>query len=135
MSEVKITAIEVKTEKRNEFKDVTSRIEEVVRKEGVSNGMVVLYVPHTTAGVTINENYDPSVREDIINKLSELIPPNAGYAHSEGNADSHIKSTMVGCSEYVPVDKGRLGLGRWQGIFFCEFDGPRTRRLVIEIIS
>ena len=95
----------------------------------------MLYVPHTTAAVTINENYDPSVKRDILDKLSELVPPNAGYAHTEGNADSHIKSSIIGVTKFIPVMDGSIQLGRWQGIFFCEFDGPRSRRLLVGVIE
>lgn len=135
MAVIKREEISVSTSRRNEFVDITDRIGSVVSESGVKDGYILLYVPHTTAAVTINENYDPSVKSDIIDKLSELVPPGAGYAHTEGNADSHIKSTIVGVTEYIPVVEGRIQLGRWQGIFFCEFDGPRSRRLLIEIIE
>jgi secondary thiamine-phosphate synthase enzyme len=130
---VKRVEISVSTSQRNEFVDITEKVISVVEESGVKDGYVYLYVPHTTAAVTINENYDPSVQRDIIDKLSELVPYGAGYAHTEGNADSHIKSTIVGVSEYIPVVEGHIQLGRWQGIFFCEFDGPRSRRLLIGI--
>ncbi|MCK4528046.1 secondary thiamine-phosphate synthase enzyme YjbQ [candidate division WOR-3 bacterium] len=133
MSTIKKTVLDVSTHSRNEFVDITREVSNLVEECGIKDGSVILYVPHTTAAVTINENYDPSVRADIINKLSELVPPNAGYEHLEGNADSHIKSTLVGVYEVIPVENGRLQLGRWQGIFFCEFDGPRSRRLVVQV--
>lgn len=135
MGVVKKTEISVSTSSRNEFVDITDKVGNMVRESGVKDGYVLLYVPHTTAAVTINENYDPSVKRDILNKLSELVPPNAGYAHTEGNADSHIKSSIIGVNEFIPVMDGRIQLGRWQGIFFCEFDGPRSRRLLVEVIE
>lgn len=133
MSVVLTEEISVKTGSRNELVDITDRVKQVLSKSGADNGTVYLYVPHTTAAVAINENYDPSVKRDIIDKLSELVPAGAGYSHAEGNADSHIKSTVVGTSEYIPFENGRLKLGRWQGIFFCEFDGSRSRRLIVQI--
>lgn len=135
MGVVRREEISVSTSSRNEFVDITDKVTSVVRESGVKDGYVLLYVPHTTAAVTINENYDPSVKRDILDKLSELIPPNAGYAHTEGNADSHIKSSIIGVTEFIPVMDGRIQLGRWQGIFFCEFDGPRSRRLLVEVIE
>ena len=135
MSVVKKTEISVSTSSRNEFVDITDKVTSVVRESGIKDGYVLLYVPHTTAAVTINENYDPSVKRDILDKLSELVPPNAGYAHTEGNADSHIKSSIIGVTKFIPVMDGKIQLGRWQGIFFCEFDGPRSRRLLVEVIE
>ena len=127
--------ISVSTSKRNEFVDVTEEVRSVVKDSGVKDGYVHLYVPHTTAAVTINENYDPSVKSDILNKLSDVIPAGAGYAHAEGNADSHIKASLVGNSDFIPVVSGDIALGTWQGIFFCEFDGPRSRRMLIQVIE
>ncbi|TET98954.1 MAG: YjbQ family protein [Candidatus Stahlbacteria bacterium] len=135
MAVVKREEISVSTSSRNEFVDITDKVTSVVRESGVKDGYVLLYVPHTTAAVTINENYDPSVKRDILDKLSELVPPNAGYAHTEGNADSHIKSSIIGVTKFIPVMDGRIQLGRWQGIFFCEFDGPRSRRLLVGVIE
>jgi len=135
MAVVKREEISVSTSSRNEFVDITDKVTSVVRESGVKDGYVLLYVPHTTAAVTINENYDPSVKRDILDKLSELVPPNAGYAHTEGNADSHIKSSIIGVTKFIPVMDGSIQLGRWQGIFFCEFDGPRSRRLLVEVIE
>ena len=119
--------INISTSKRNELIDITPKVEEFAK--GIDEGIVHVYVPHTSAGITINENADPSVREDILRKLSELVPENGNYRHSEGNADSHIKATIVGSSVSVPVKDGKLMLGTWQGIFFCEFDGPRKRKI------
>jgi len=127
--------ISVSTNKRNEFVDVTGEVSNAVKESGVKEGYVHLYVPHTTAAVTINENYDPSVKSDILNKLSDVIPAGAGYSHAEGNSDSHIKASIIGSSEFVPVTGGDIDLGRWQGIFFCEFDGPRSRRMLIQVIE
>ena len=125
--------IQVKTTTRNELVDITTQVEKVVEGSGVTEGICVLAVPHTTAAVTVNENADPSVKADIIAKLSELAPVGDRYRHMEGNADAHIKATLVGPSETLLVKGGRLSLGTWQGVFFCEFDGPRTRRVVIRI--
>jgi secondary thiamine-phosphate synthase enzyme len=127
--------ISVSTSRRNEFVDVTEEVRDVVKESGVKEGYVHLYVPHTTAAVTINENYDPSVKSDILNKLSDVIPAGAGYSHSEGNADSHIKASIIGSSDFIPVTGGDIDLGRWQGIFFCEFDGPRSRRMIVQVIE
>jgi len=131
----KKTELSVSTSSRNEFVDITDKVGSIVKESGIKEGYVLLYVPHTTAAVTINENYDPSVKRDILDKLSEMVPPNADYAHTEGNADSHIKSSIVGITEFIPVIDGRMQLGRWQGVFFCEFDGPRLRRLLVEVID
>ncbi len=130
-----IFEISVRSSRRIEMIDITSKVREVVRKSGVKDGVCVLYVPHTTAAVTINENADPSVRVDIENTLSKLVPYGAGYAHLEGNADAHIKATMVGPSENLIIRNGDILLGTWQGIFFCEFDGPRSRKLFVKIIK
>ena len=127
--------INITTSKRVEMIDITSQVRRVVAASGIKNGIVVIYVPHTTAGVTINENADPSVAKDIENTLSKLVPPGKGYLHLEGNADSHIKSTIVGSSINVILEEGDLVLGTWQGIFFCEFDGPRNRKVYIKIIK
>jgi secondary thiamine-phosphate synthase enzyme len=125
--------IQVKTKARNELVDITPQVERVVEASGVAEGICVLAVPHTTAAVTVNENADPSVKADIIAKLGELVPAGDHYHHMEGNADAHIKATLVGPSETLLVKGGRLALGTWQGVFFCEFDGPRTRRVVIRV--
>ncbi len=127
--------INVSTGKRTEFVEITSKVEEVVRKSGIENGICFIYVPHTTCGLTINENADPSVKKDIINKLEELVPENDRYSHLEGNADAHIKSSIVGHSLVVFIENGNLQLGTWQGIFLCEFDGPRRRQVWLKIIQ
>lgn len=125
--------IQVRTTKRNELIEITSKVEAIVRESRVRNGVVTLFVPHTTAAITINEHADPSVRKDIEETLSQLIPAGPHYHHLEGNADSHVKATLVGPSETLLIRDGRILLGTWQGIFFCEFDGPRTRRVWVQI--
>ncbi|MBW1667228.1 MAG: YjbQ family protein [Deltaproteobacteria bacterium] len=128
-------SISLKTGSRVDMVDITSLVQKEVSKAGAEEGMCFVYVPHTTAGVTINEGADPAVCEDIIAKLKELVPPNAGYRHMEGNADSHIKASLIGNSVSVIVEKGRLVLGTWQKIFFCEFDGPRSRRVYVNLVK
>ena len=123
----------VRTQSRVELLNIDREVEEAVRSSGVKEGVCVIFVPHTTAAVTINENADPAVGKDIIAKLGKLIPPNEGYAHLEGNSDAHIKSSLVGCSLSLIVSGGRAMLGTWQSVFFCEFDGPRTRKVWIEV--
>ena len=125
--------LSVKTGSRTELKDITSAVQEEVSRAGVQDGICVVYVPHTTAGITINEGADPAVCHDIIEKLDQIVPRNAGYRHMEGNSDSHIKASMMGSSVSVLVESGRLVLGTWQKIFFCEFDGPRSRRVYVKI--
>jgi secondary thiamine-phosphate synthase enzyme len=124
--------INVKSRKRIEMMDVTSSVQKEVSKSGITDGVCTVYVPHTTAGITINEGADPSVCQDILTKLTEMVPPNAGYRHMEGNSDSHIKASLIGSSVSVLVEKGRLVLGTWQKIFFCEFDGPRSRKAYLK---
>jgi len=125
--------LEVKTSSRNQMIDITGKIAENIPK-GLS-GLAVVYVPHTTAAVTVNEGADPSVKNDILNYLGELVPHSAGYTHNEGNSDSHIKSSLVGSSINLIIDNGKLILGTWQAIFFCEFDGPRTRKVYLKLIE
>jgi len=126
--------INVRSKSRNEFIDITEMVHEVVKEAGITKGICYLYVPHTTAGITINEGADPSVQRDIVNALSRLVPHEMNYFHREGNADAHIKTTLVGSSLNVIVEEGKLLLGTWQSIFFCEFDGPRHRRIAIKFI-
>ena len=114
--------------------DITSPVQKEVSKSGMADGMCMVYVPHTTAGVTINEGADPAVCSDIITKLNDLVPANAGYRHMEGNADSHIKVALIGSSVTVIIENGRLVLGTWQKIFFCEFDGPRSRKVYVKVL-
>jgi secondary thiamine-phosphate synthase enzyme len=127
--------IQVKTNSRAEFIDITSNISKIVQKRGIKEGVCYVYVPHTTAAVTINENADPSVPKDIQNELNKIVPWDDRYAHMEGNAAAHIKSTIVGSSVYIPISDGKLALGTWQGIFFCEFDGPRHREVFVQTIK
>jgi len=128
-----VNSITIRTSRRSEFVDITAEVAQVVRESGVVDGVVTVFVPHTTAGVTINENADPSVVRDILSTLEKLVPAGVGYTHSEGNADSHIKASLMGSSVQVFVESGRLALGTWQGIYFCEFDGPRTRHIWVKV--
>lgn len=125
--------IEVRTGRRAQLLDVTDKIAGVVERAGVVDGICHLYVPHTTAGVTINEGADPDVARDIEAQLARMVPKDAGYAHAEGNSDSHIKTALVGPSCSAPVRDGRLALGTWQAVFFCEWDGPRTRQIEVTV--
>ena len=126
--------LSIRTSWRTELKDVTAEIEAAVRESGCSEGVCHLYVPHTTAGVVINEGDDPAVARDIEATLGRLVPHRGNYEHAEGNSDSHIKTALVGSSETVWIENGRLALGRWQTIFLAEFDGPRTRELRIKVV-
>ncbi|OQA00080.1 MAG: hypothetical protein BWY71_00845 [Planctomycetes bacterium ADurb.Bin412] len=129
-------SISLQTHKRCELIDITSRINEIIAKENFRDGFLMIFVPHTTAAVTINENADPDVCHDILLTLEELIPHiRKGYRHGEGNSDAHVKASLVGSSETILVENGRLCLGTWQGIYFCEFDGPRTRMMNIKTVS
>jgi secondary thiamine-phosphate synthase enzyme len=130
-----IHAIEVRTSRRTELLNVTREVERLVAETGCANGSCELYVPHTTAGVIINEGDDPAVARDIETTLDRLVPRVGDYRHAEGNSDSHIKTALVGVSKTVWIENGRLALGRWQAIFFCEFDGPRRRELRVKIVS
>ena len=127
--------LSVKTRKRTELVDITSDINKLIQKSGVDQGLCMIYVPHTTAAITINESADPSVKSDILKILNQIIPWEANYRHLEGNSPAHIKSTLVGSSELVAIENRRLLLGTWQGIFFCEFDGPRTRKVNVRIME
>ncbi|MFW5871360.1 MAG: secondary thiamine-phosphate synthase enzyme YjbQ [Verrucomicrobiota bacterium] len=119
----------VNTNARSEFINISRDVSKCIASAGIKNGTVSVYVPHTTAGVTINENADPDVMRDINETLERLVPWNDGYRHSEGNAAAHVKSSLMGSSARIPVENGQLQLGTWQGIYFCEFDGPRSRRV------
>lgn len=127
--------ISIKTFQRVDFIEITNEVEERIKKSSVKEGMCYLFVPHTTAALTINENADPSVRNDIKYKINNLIPLKDNYTHSEGNSDAHIKSSLFGPSLALMISGGSLVLGTWQGIYFCEFDGPRNRKLYLKIIS
>jgi len=126
--------ISVKTRARSQFLDITAEIRAVVSRSGIKEGLCHIFVPHTTAAVTINEKADPDVARDIMEALERLAPEGDGYRHTEGNSDAHIKSTLTGASAFVPVSGGELALGTWQAVFFCEFDGPRSRRCLVGII-
>jgi len=126
--------IDVSTRTTTEFIDVTARIQDAVTVEGMTSGLCMVYVPHTTAGVTINESADPNVQRDILMALDRMVPARADYRHLEGNSPAHVKASLMGTSALVGVDRGRLVLGTWQGIFFCEFDGPRKRKVHVRFI-
>ncbi len=126
--------LEVKTTSRCQMLDITGEVQRALGGSGLREGACLVYVPHTTAGVTVNENADPSVAADLLAHLEKLVPRGAGYRHREGNADAHIKAALVGTCQLVPVREGRLALGTWQGIFFCEFDGPRGRRVLVRFL-
>lgn len=130
-----LTKVNVTTKDRTEFVDVTSKVQDIVQKSGVKNGICQIFVPHTTAAVTINENADANVSRDILYEIDKIIPFSDKYRHMEGNSAAHIKSSLFGASEMIPIDNGRLFLGTWQGIYFCEFDGPRRRSLYVNIGS
>ena len=127
--------ISVKTSSHTQFIDITSKVSEVLQKTGIKDGLCTVFTPHTTAGITINENADPDVPRDIIKEMEKVVPLNDGYAHIEGNSAAHIKSSLFGCSETVIIRNGSLMLGTWQSVFFCEFDGPRNRKVWVEIIG
>jgi secondary thiamine-phosphate synthase enzyme len=129
-----LETITVKSSSRCQFIDVTGKVAEVVSRTGIKDGIVTVYVSHTTAGVTINESADPAVVDDILARLAQLVPYSAHYKHSEGNSDAHIKSSMMGSSVQVIIAGGSLQLGTWQGIFFCEFDGPRPRKILVKVM-
>ncbi len=130
---MKWTKIEVKTGSRTEFIEITKRISDELKRTEVLNGTCTVYMPHTTAGLTINENADPDVTRDMLAGLSRLVPMKGDYRHAEGNSDAHIKASLMGFSLMVPVIDGHLALGTWQGIYFCEFDGPRNRHVLVGI--
>jgi len=125
----------VKTGRRTQLVDITREVAKAVAAEGLKSGAVLVYCPHTTAGITINENADPDVVTDLEDALDRLVPWDGPYRHGEGNSAAHVKSTLVGASEALPVEGGRPVLGTWQGIYFCEFDGPRTRRVQVKPLS
>jgi secondary thiamine-phosphate synthase enzyme len=127
--------LSVKTRERTELVDITSDINRLVQKSGVDQGLCMLYVPHTTAAITINESADPSVKSDILMILNQIIPWETNYRHMEGNSPAHIKTTLVGSSELIAIENKQLVLGTWQGIFYCEFDGPRSRKLHVRIVE
>ncbi len=128
-------SLHIQTEKRCALVNITTEVSELVAQSGVRSGLCLIHAPHTTAGITIQEGYDPDVERDILAHLEKTIPENADYKHAEGNADSHLKSMLTGAGQTLPIEFGKLQLGRWQAIFFCEFDGPRDRTVWVQIIS
>lgn len=131
-----IHSFHLRTRQRDEMIDITSRVQQFVREQGVENGFAIVYCPHTTAGITINENADPDVVRDCLMRLDEVYPwTHPKYRHAEGNTASHLKAITVGSSQTVLIEQGRLVLGTWQGIYFCEFDGPRERRCLVKICA
>ncbi|MBC7321118.1 YjbQ family protein [bacterium] len=127
--------ITIRSSTKEQFIDITGLVQGVIDKMGIKDGLCVVYVPHTTAGITINENADPDVIGDIEGHLDKLVPGSGDYRHIEGNSPAHIKSSLVGHSVTIPIESGKLLLGRWQGIFFCEFDGPRARQVIVKLIK
>lgn len=127
-----VEIININTTKRTQLIDITSQLSETVRKSNIKDGVCVVYVPHTTAAVTINENADPNVKEDIINIINHIVPWQYDYKHLEGNSPAHIKATLIGSSVIIFIENSHLSLGTWQGVFFCEFDGPRSRRVLVK---
>ena len=127
--------IALRTDRREQFVDVTDAVADAVRELGVESGTVLLHVPHTTAAVTVNEGYDPDVAGDLLRRLERLAPHGEDDRHDEGNSDSHLKTAFVGTAQLIPVEDGQLVLGRWQRIFFCEFDGPRSRTLRVGLVG
>lgn len=127
-----VDIININTTKRTQLIDITSQLSEAVRKSNIKDGVCMVYVPHTTAAVTINENADPNVREDIINIINHIVPWQYDYKHLEGNSPAHIKATLIGPSVTIFIENTHLSLGTWQGVFFCEFDGPRSRRVLVK---
>jgi secondary thiamine-phosphate synthase enzyme len=125
----------IKTHTRVELIDITGQVQKAITDQGIDSGLCMVYVPHTTAAMTINESADPDVAKDIVMALNRLVPADLPFRHGEGNSDAHVKSSLVGASELVAVKGGRLVLGTWQGLFFCEFDGPRTRRCHISLLT
>ncbi len=127
--------INVKTNGRTEMLDITRLVQQAVREAGIPSGICTVFVPHTTAGVTINENADPDVVTDMLKEINKVVPFEDGYLHMEGNSAAHIKASLFGFSQQVIIEEGRLLLGTWQGIYFCEFDGPRNRQVYVKIIE
>ncbi len=125
----------VRTGSRSDMVDITRKVAGVVEDSGATSGVCVVYVPHTTAGVTINEAADPDVARDIISALDKLVPWRDNYAHAEGNSAAHLKASLIGSSLSVPFENGRLQLGTWQGVFFCEYDGPRNRNVHVSVVA
>ena len=134
-SRARVETLRFKTSSRTQWVNITSEVQRLVAASGVSSGLCHIFSPHTTAGITINEGYDPDVASDTEIAFDRMVPRDAGYRHADGNSDSHIKATLVGSSQSVLIEDGRVLLGRWQTIFFCEFDGPRNREVLVKIVS
>ena len=135
MREMVMERISVRTNSHCEMLDITREIEHLVRKSGIRKGICSVFVPHTTAGITINENADPDVVRDILMELDKIVPLEDNYRHAEGNSAAHVKSSIVGCSQTILIEEGHLALGTWQSLFFCEFDGPRNRNVWVKIMG
>jgi secondary thiamine-phosphate synthase enzyme len=129
-----MTSLDIRTHAKEELIDITASVKEVIKNSGIKKGICSIYIPHTTAGITINENADPSVKSDILMALRNVVPDSLPYRHGEGNSPGHVKSTLVGCSTSIFFDNSSPSLGTWQGVFFCEFDGPRNRKVYITLI-
>ena len=132
---MKTFTFDVRTDKHTQMKDITRQVQDAVRQSGVTDGLCIVFIPHTTAAVTINENADPDVVRDLNMELDKIVPWEDGYHHIEGNSAAHLKSSLVGASEHIIIEGGRLLLGTWQGVYFCEYDGPRHRKAIVKIIE
>ena len=132
---MKTFTFDVRTDKHTQMKDITRQVQDAVRQSGVTDGLCMVFIPHTTAAVTINENADPDVVRDLNMELDKIVPWEDGYHHIEGNSAAHLKSSLVGASEHIILEGGRLLLGTWQGVYFCEYDGPRHRKAIVRIIE
>jgi len=130
-----VEILQVNSTQRSQWIDISSQLERLIRDKGTEHGFCLLFVPHTTAAITINEGADPSVKEDVLAVLSKLVPADGSYNHMEGNSDAHVKSTLVGPSIIVPIRNGKLDMGTWQSVFFCEFDGPRNRKVQVHLME
>jgi secondary thiamine-phosphate synthase enzyme len=134
-TEETMETIQVSTRGKQDFHDITDRVQRVVEAAGLEEGLCFVFCPHTTAGITLNENWDPTVQDDLCVGLNAICPPRPDYRHAEGNSPAHLKSSLVGATQFVPIDAGRLTLGRWQGVYLAEFDGPRTRRVLVTVME
>ena len=132
---MKSITLNVRTDKHTQMKDITGQVRDAVRESGVKDGICMVFIPHTTAAVTINENADPDVVRDFTTEIGKIVPWEDGYYHFEGNSAAHLKSSMIGFSEQIIIEDGRLVLGTWQGIYFCEYDGPRSRKVLVKILN
>lgn len=124
----------LRTNEKNQMKNITSKIKDHIKDTGIESGICLVYCPHTTAAITINEGADPAVKKDVLQALDEQVP-NIDFDHAEGNSDAHLKSSIIGCSEQIPIKNSKLQLGNWQKVYFCEFDGPRSRSFYVKIIG